>query len=71
VFQLDPSYEPEAEPRNPEHEAVFKTLQNYRAAKLLDPVGAEHMYFAAMSSAGCRLTPLGRHYWHMASERRF
>jgi len=70
LFQLDPSYEPEAEPRNPDHEAVFKTLQSYRAAKLLDPVGGEHMFFAAMNSAGCRLTPLGRHYWHMASEGR-
>jgi hypothetical protein len=70
VFPLDPSYEDTEEPRNPEHEAVFKTLQKYRAAKLLDPVGEEHMYYAAMNSTACRLTPLGRHYWHMAKEAR-
>jgi hypothetical protein len=71
VFPLDPSYEDTAEPRNAEHEASFKTLQRYRAAKLVDPVGEEHMYYAAMNSTGCRLTPLGRHYWHMAEENRF
>ncbi|HWI00591.1 MAG TPA: caspase family protein, partial [Propionibacteriaceae bacterium] len=61
LFSLDPSYEPDAEPRNSEHERVFSTLQKYRAAKLLQPVGADHMYFAAMESQACRLTPLGRH----------
>jgi hypothetical protein len=70
LFPLDPSYEPEAEPRHAEHERVFFTLQKYRAAKLLQPVGAEHMYFAAMESKGCRLTPLGKHYWHVAKDGR-
>lgn len=71
VFPLDPSYEDTAEPRNAEHEATFKTLQRYRAAKLVDPVGEEHMYYAAMNNTGCQLTPLGRHYWQMAEENRF
>ena len=70
LFPLDPSYEPDAEPRDPEHERVFSTLQRYRAAKLLGPVDAEHMYFAAMESKACRLTPLGRHYWHVARDGR-
>jgi hypothetical protein len=70
LFPLDPSYEPDAEPRDPEHERVFSTLQRYRAAKLLGPVDAEHMYFAAMESKACRLTPLGRHYWHVAKDGR-
>jgi hypothetical protein len=70
VFPLDPSYEPDAEPRDPEHERVFSTLQRYRAAKLLAPVDAEHLYFAAMGSKGCRLTPLGRHYWQVAKDGR-
>jgi hypothetical protein len=69
-FPLDPSYEPSAEPRNPEHELAFSTLQKYRAAKLVRPVGAEHMYFAAMESKACRLTPLGRHYWQVAKAGR-
>jgi hypothetical protein len=69
-FPLDPSYEPSAEPRNPVHELAFSTLQKYRAAKLVRPVGAEHMYFAAMESKACRLTPLGRHYWQVAKAGR-
>jgi hypothetical protein len=70
LLPLDPSYEPASEPRDPEHERVFTTLQKYRAAKLLEPVDASHMYFAAMESKACRLTPLGRHYWHVAQDGR-
>jgi hypothetical protein len=70
LFALDPSYEPDAEPRDPVHERAFATLQKYRAAKLLVPVGAEHMYFAALESKACRLTPLGRHYWQLARDGR-
>lgn len=67
---LDPSYEPDAEPENKEHEEVFAVLQRYRAAKLVEPVDADHMYFAAMESKACRLTPLGKHYRHMAQMER-
>lgn len=70
LFPLDPSYEPDAEPRDSEHERAFTTLQKYRAAKLLEPVDAEHLYFAAMERKACRLTPLGRHYWHVAKDGR-
>ncbi len=66
VFPLDPSYEPDANPKHEEHEAVFGILQKYRAGRLLEPVGAEHMYFAAMNSQACRLTPLGKKYWNLA-----
>lgn len=66
-FPLDPSYEPDAEPKHPEHEAIFGHLQVYRAARLLEPIGEKHMYFAAMNSKACRLTALGRHYWHLAN----
>jgi uncharacterized caspase-like protein len=69
-FPLDPSYEPDAEPKTPEHEAIFAELQKCRAAKLVEPVGVDHMYFAAMQSTGCRLTPLGKHYWRMAKQGR-
>ncbi len=69
-FPLDPSYEPDAEPNNVAHETVFAILQRYRAAKLVEPVDAEHMYFAAIENKACRLTPLGKHYWHMAGQER-
>ncbi|MBC8470875.1 MAG: caspase family protein [Planctomycetes bacterium] len=65
-FCLDPSFEPEAEPRNEENERIFSHLQKYRAARLLVPVGEEHMYFAAMKSKSCKLTPLGQFYWNLA-----
>lgn len=67
---LDPSYEPDAQPSNSEHEAVFGVLQRARAAKLVEPVGHEHMYYAAMRSLSCRLTPLGQHYWRLADLNR-
>jgi hypothetical protein len=70
VKPLDSSYEPDAEPKHPEHEAIFAILQRCRAAKLVEPVGAEHMYFAAMQNGGCKLTPLGRLYWWMAQQGR-
>lgn len=66
VFALDTSYEPEAEPSDPVHEAVFAQLQACRASKLIEPVGHQHLYYAAVGSGGCRLTALGRHYWHLA-----
>lgn len=69
-FPLDPSYEDTVEPRNEDHEQIFKKLQKCRDAKLVEAADEEFMYFAAMNSTGCRLTPLGRHYWRMAEANR-
>jgi Caspase domain len=67
---LDPSYEPSAGLGDAAHEADFALLQRCRGARLVEPVGADHLYFAAMQSGACRLTALGRHYWRMANEGR-
>lgn len=67
-FALDPSYEPDDDPEHQEHEAVFAILQRCRAAKLVEPVGTEHMYYAAVDSRACVLSPLGKHYWRLASQ---
>jgi hypothetical protein len=67
---LDPSYEPDAEPEHAEHQAIFGILQKCRSAKLVEPVGADHLYFAAMQSKACQLTPLGKLYHLMAREGR-
>jgi len=77
---LDPSYEftndlsiehevkqPYA---NPNHVEVFKDLQKYVSVGLVEPVGADHMYFAAMESKFCKLTALGWHYWKLTKEKR-
>jgi uncharacterized caspase-like protein len=66
IYPLGPSYEPTELPHDPEHEALFEKLQKCRAAKLIEPVDEDHMYYAALRSTGCRLTPLGVHYWRLA-----
>lgn len=65
---LSPEYEPEAEPHNEAKEKVFRDLQKFRDAGLVEPVGAEHMYHAAVHSKACRLTILGRYYWRLVNE---
>jgi len=66
-YPLDPSYERTAESHNLEHEKIFRHLQSMRAARLVTPVGEEHLYYAAMNSKSCRLTALGVHYWRLAN----
>jgi hypothetical protein len=56
---LDPSYEPAVEPRNETNERIFGDLQKLRAVGLVEPVGEEHMFYAAVNSKACRLTKLG------------
>jgi len=46
-------------------------LQLYESVGLVEPVDAEHMYFAAMNSKSCKLTALGLHYWKLAKDKRF
>lgn len=69
-FPLAPAYEPSAPEHDPELGRVMAILQRCRSARLIEPVGAEHLYYAAMGSKACRLTPLGKHYWRMASQGR-
>ncbi len=71
-FKLDPSYEPErpaipnpnkvVPPPDPAKTAVFAVLQNYVKVNLVRPVGAPHMWHAAMESKSCELTVLREHY---------
>ena len=77
--QLDPSYEPErsgeesSQPTmplpDPEHNVKFKILQNLAKVNLVQPVGAPHMWHAAMESKACELTILGQHYWSLVNKR--
>lgn len=80
-FKLDPSYEytnalniehQVIEPyADAEHVNVFKELQLFESVGLVEPVGTEHMYFAAMENKSCKLTALGLHYWKLSKDRRF
>jgi hypothetical protein len=77
-FGLDPSYEPERSedqkkdpnipPPDPEKTAVFAVLQNYVKVNLVRPVGAPHMWHAAMQSKSCQLTVLGEHYRELVAK---
>jgi hypothetical protein len=76
-FPLDPSYEPErsaeqkADPNipapDPRKTAVFAVLQRYARVNLVRPVGAPHMWHAAMQSRSCELTVLGQHYRNLVA----
>jgi len=79
VFPLDPSYEPDRNnvpehlrslPVDPDHIRIFKELQVCNRHGLVVPIDAEHMYYAAINSTGCRLTALGAHYRQLAKSKR-
>ena len=73
---LDPSYEPErsgTEPAgtpepDPLKTADFAVLQELAKVNLVRPVGAKHMWHAAMNSKACKLTVLGQHYWGLVKQ---
>lgn len=64
-FKLDPSFEPDSNFPDELNTKKFKVLQSYNRVNLVVPVGEEHMYYAAMNSKSCKLTPLGIHYWKL------
>ncbi|MEO0686296.1 MAG: caspase family protein, partial [Cyanobacteria bacterium J06649_11] len=70
-FKLDSSYAPSAEPSNHQHEMIFADLQKFVTLGLVDPVGDDHLYFAAIHDEGCELTPLGIFYWNRALKQSF
>lgn len=55
---------------NPKLQAEFLTLQSCNRVGLVTPIGEEHMYWAAINSKACQLTPLGKHYWRLAANGR-
>jgi hypothetical protein len=69
-FALSPEYEPELEPHNDEKEAIFRDLIQLRYVGLVEPVGEEHMYHAALNSKACALTRLGKYYWRLLKENK-
>lgn len=79
-FKLDPSFEWTNDPKI-EHEVkqpyadqkntqIFNDLQRMRGADLVEPIGEKDMYFAAMKSKECKLTPIGKHYWSLVKNGR-
>lgn len=79
IFNLDPSYEPDRKnvpeqfrhlPVNPVHTRIFKDLQLCNRHGFVIPVDADHMYYAAINSTGCKLTAMGAHYRKLAEMKR-
>ncbi|MFI4957101.1 MAG: caspase domain-containing protein [Gammaproteobacteria bacterium] len=79
IFSLNPSFESDREnvpakykniPVNNDNARVFKELQLCNRHGLVVPVDAEHMYYAAIQSTGCKLTALGAHYRKLAAIKR-
>lgn len=79
TFSLDPSFEPDREnvpdkfknvPINEDNVRIFKELQMCNKHGLVMPINAEHMYYAAIGSTGCKLTALGAHYRKLAEMKR-
>ena len=79
-YKLDPSFEytnsPEMKHTYAKPYAVqenvdkLKLLQRLERVGLVEPVGTEHMYYAAMESKACKLTPLGQYYLILAQKER-
>lgn len=76
-FQLDPTFEPERPGNddpipqpNPVNTATFAVLQKYNRVGLIVPIGAPHMWHAAMGSKSCKLTVLGEHYRRLVERKR-
>lgn len=77
-IQLDPSFEPERSeeqkkdqkipPPDPIKTTVFAVLQRYVKVGLVRPIGAPHMWHAAMQSKACELTVLGEHYRQLVED---
>jgi hypothetical protein len=68
--KLSPEYEFTERSAVPAKVAILKDLQKFASVHLVEPVGAEHMYFAAINSKSCRLTAAGRQYWRLVKEKR-
>lgn len=75
IFKLDPSFEPDrinipeqyrSIPVDENNVRIFKELQLCNRFGLVVPDNAEHMYYAAINSTGCKLTSLGAHYRKLA-----
>jgi hypothetical protein len=66
---LDPQYERYSSDPHPAKVAVFDVLAQLNRGGLIELVGADYLYDAAMKSKKCRLSPLGRHIWNLVDKR--
>ncbi len=70
VFALDPSYERYESVGDASLAESYSIVRQFRAAGLVRPSKAEHVYFAAMLGNSCQLTRLGQYYWQLCHQQR-
>jgi hypothetical protein len=80
AYALDSSYEYTNNPEiqhvykmpfaRQEHVTVLTDFQKMQRAGLVEPVGEDHLYWAAMNEKSCKLTMLGMHYWRLVHEKK-
>lgn len=68
--RLNPGYESTVKGADSENVSVFKVLRHLQGVGLVEPVNEEYMYWAAMKSGSCKLTPLGVYYWQLVKAGR-
>ena len=78
-YSLDQTYELDKDvpdtyankkPCIPEHNKIFRILQNLNRVNIINPVGTKDMYYAAMNEKACELTALGKFYWELAKNKK-
>ena len=77
-FSLDPSFEPTNTPdyefqivepyADNENTRTFADLQQLESIGLVAPTNEKHMYYAAMNTGSCHLTPTGKQYWRLVKD---
>jgi len=67
-YQLNPTYEPTESIADPTNNSIFSVLQKYNRVNLLVPVGAPHMWHAAVESKAVKLTATGEHYRRLVAQ---
>jgi len=80
MYALDPSFEktnsptvehPVKEPyANEDNVKILQNLQALVKVGLVVPYDEEHMYYAAMNSKSCKLTPIGQYYWRLVNDKK-
>jgi hypothetical protein len=69
-YSLDPSYEYTASLPDTDNINTFKILRKMQLIGLVEPVGEEYMYWAAINRKSCRLTSMGTYYWKLLTNGR-
>lgn len=69
ILEAYPHLDPDLKP-DTEKVAKFKKIQILNKEGLIKPSKEEYMFFAAINSDTCELTPIGKHYWRLVKKER-